>query len=118
MGSNNENIQYFRDEVKNFVEERDWVKYHNPKNIIQALGIEVSELSELFLFKDYSINEILENKKLLEDIGNEIADIFIYLISFINILNIDLTKAFKKKMEMNKAKYSTIEFNNGSYYKK
>ena len=109
---------FFKNEVKKFIEERNWTKYHTPKDLIQAMGIEVSELSELFLFKNYSIDEILENKPLVEKIENEIADIFIYLISFINILNIDLSKAFIRKMEMNRAKYSTKEFNDGSYYKK
>ena len=118
MSSKSKDILYFRNKVKKFIEERNWTKYHNPKDLIQALGIEVSELSELFLFKDYSIDEILKNKNLLENIENEIADIFIYLISFINILNVDLPKAFMKKMEMNRAKYSTNEFNDGSYYKK
>jgi NTP pyrophosphatase (non-canonical NTP hydrolase) len=118
VSSDNKDILYFRNEVKKFVEERNWSNYHLPKNLIQALGIEVSELSELFLFKEYSVDEILENKTLLEKIENEIADIFIYLISFINILNVDLTKAFTRKMEMNKSKYSTKEFNDGSYYKK
>ncbi len=118
MSSNSKDILYFRNEIKKFIEERNWTKYHSPKNLIQAMGIEVSELSELFLFKDYSVNEILENKTLLENIENEIADIFIYLISFINVLNVDLTKAFIKKMEMNRAKYTTKEFNDGSYFKK
>ena len=118
MSSKSKDILYFRNEVKKFVEERNWTKYHAPKDLIQAMGIEVSELSELFLFKDYSVDEILENESLFEDIENEIADIFIYLISFINILNVDLAKAFMRKMEMNRAKYSTNEFNDGSYYKK
>ena len=118
MSSNNKDILYFRNEVKKFIEERNWTKYHSPKNLIQALGIEVSELSELFLFKDYSVDEILDNKILFEKIENEIADIFIYLISFINVLDADLTKAFTRKMEINKTKYSTKEFNDGSYYKK
>ena len=118
MSSKSKDILYFRNEVKKFIEERNWTEYHSPKNLIQALGIEVSELSELFLFKDYSVDEILENEVLFEDIENEIADIFIYLISFINVLNVDLTKAFMRKMEMNRVKYSTKEFNDGNYYKK
>lgn len=118
MNPNSKNILFFRNEVKKFIEERNWTKYHSPKDLAMAMGIEVSELSELFLFKDYSVDEILENESLFKDIENEIADIFIYLISFINILNVDLTKAFMRKMEMNRAKYSTKEFDDGSYYKK
>ena len=57
---------------------------------------------------------------ILAQIGIDIAVIivFIYLISLINLLNLDLSKAFVKKMEKNKIKYNTNEFNNGLYYKK
>lgn len=111
-------ISFFKEEVANFIKKRDWIKYHTPKNLIQALGIEVAELSEIFLFKDYETKKIRNNKVMLESISNEIADIFIYLISFINILDLDLTKCFIRKMEKNNQKYSVEEFNDGLYYKK
>ncbi|MFX1434065.1 MAG: nucleotide pyrophosphohydrolase [Promethearchaeota archaeon] len=111
-------ISYFKKKVKNFVRERNWSNYHTPKNLIQALGIEIAELSELFLFKEYSVNEILKNKSLFESISDELADILIYLISLVNCLRIDLTKSFNKKMEKNERKYPIKEFNNGKYYKK
>jgi len=115
---NNTTVSLFKEEVEKFIKERDWSKYHTPKNLIQALGIEVGELSELFLFKEDNLDDVLKNKSLLENIEDEIADIFIYLISLINTLGIDLTHVFIKKMEKNKKKYSTKEFNNGIYYKK
>ncbi|MCK4481346.1 MAG: nucleotide pyrophosphohydrolase, partial [Candidatus Lokiarchaeota archaeon] len=79
---------------------------------------EAGELSQLLLFKDYKVEEIWNNKKLLTNISDEIADVFIYLISLINALDLDLSQIFKKKMEKNKKKYSSKEFNNGNYYKK
>ncbi|MFX1310030.1 MAG: nucleotide pyrophosphohydrolase [Promethearchaeota archaeon] len=111
-------ISFFKEEIAKFVEERNWKKYHTPKNLIQALGIEVAELSEIFLFKNYEISEIDEDKKLLERISDEIADVFIYLISLINCLKIDLSDTFIKKMLKNEKKYSVLEFNDGSFYKK
>ncbi|MHA1456308.1 MAG: hypothetical protein ACTSR5_10065 [Promethearchaeota archaeon] len=54
----NTKLLYFKKEVEKFVKERNWTKYHTPKNLIQALGIEVSELSEIFLFKDLDIQMI------------------------------------------------------------
>ncbi|MHA1107182.1 MAG: hypothetical protein ACTSPN_15925 [Promethearchaeota archaeon] len=89
----NTKLLYFKKEVEKFVNERNWTKYHTPKNLIQALGIEVSELSE-------------------------IADIFIYLISLVNRLNINLTDAFARKMIKNRIKYPIEEFNSGNYHKK
>jgi len=111
-------ISSFKEEIDKFVEERKWKEYHTPKNLIQALGIEVAELSELFLFKDYKVPEIHKDIKLLEKISDEIADVFIYLISLINCLNFDLTEIFLKKMAKNRKKYSIHEFNNGSFHKK
>ena len=118
INDNNTVISFLKNNVKKFVEEREWTQYHTPKNLIQALQIEAAELSELFLFKDMTTNEILQNEELINQISNEMADVLIYLISLSNSLNIDLAKAFIKKMEMNKNKYSIKEFNNGMYYKK
>ena len=114
---NNTSLSFFKKEVQKFVIDRNWTKFHTPKNLIQALSIEVSELSEIFLFKDLTIGMIKSDEYLLENISDEIADIFIYLISLINSINLDLTSAFSKKMEKNKIKYSLEEFNNGSYQK-
>jgi NTP pyrophosphatase (non-canonical NTP hydrolase) len=69
------------------------------------------------LFKDYSLETIRKNKEILERLSDEIADVFIYLISLTNSINVDLTDIFIKKMEKNRNKYSTNEFNNGSYRK-
>jgi NTP pyrophosphatase (non-canonical NTP hydrolase) len=115
---NNTAISFLKNNVKKFVEEREWKQYHTPKNLIQALQIEAAELSELFLFKEITKDDILQNKELINKISNEMADVLIYLISLSNFLNIDLTESFIKKMEMNKHKYSIKEFNNGMYYKK
>ena len=114
----NTTLSYYKNEVRQFVNERGWMKYHTPKNLIQALNIEVAELSEIFLFKDYKIENIIANKQQLESISDELADIFIYLISLVNIFGLDLTNAFLKKMKKNKTKYSIKEFNHGIYYKK
>ena len=111
-------ISFFKEEVKKFVKARNWSSYHTPKNLVQAINCEAGELSQLLLFKDYKIEEIWNNKKLLTNISDEIADVFIYLISLINALNLDLSQIFIKKMEKNKKKYSSKEFNNGNYYKK
>ncbi len=114
----NTSIAFFKEIVKDFVKNRNWSNYHTPKNLIQALGIEIAELSELFLFKEYSVDDILKNSSLFESISDELADIFIYLISLVNCLGIDLTKSFTKKMEKNVRKYPIKEFNDGKYYKK
>lgn len=118
INDSNTNISFFKKQVKKFVEEREWSKYHTPKNLIQAMGIELAELSELFLFENIGKEEILSNEHLIRNIKEEIADIFIYLISFVNALDIDLSSSFISKMEQNRNKYSLDEFNDGRYFKK
>ncbi|MDX1797130.1 MAG: MazG-like family protein [Candidatus Lokiarchaeia archaeon] len=118
---NNDNditLSFFKEEVKKFIEERNWVTYHTPKNLVQAINCEAGELSQLLLFKDYTKEEIKENENLFNNISDEIADVFIYLISLINSLDLDLTNIFMNKMKKNKKKYSKKEFNDGKYYKK
>jgi len=118
LNDSNTPISLFKENVKMFVNKRNWIKYHTPKNLVQAINCEAGELSQLLLFKDYRKEDIWNDKKLLTNISDEIADVFIYLISLINLLDLDLSQAFEKKMEKNNKKYNTKEFNNGMYYKK
>jgi NTP pyrophosphatase (non-canonical NTP hydrolase) len=55
---------------------------------------------------------------MITKLSHEIADVFIYLISLINSLDLDLSQAFIEKMELNNIKYPVKEFNDGTYYKK
>ena len=64
-------ISFFKDEVKNFVNKRNWAKYHTPKNLVQAIHCEAGELSQLFLFQDYRKEDIWNDKDLLSNISDE-----------------------------------------------
>jgi len=112
------NIRYFRDEVKKFVETRNWTKYHTPKNLVQAINCEAGELSQLLLFEEYHKEDVIKDKEMITKLSHEIADVFIYLISLINSLDLDLSQTFIEKMELNNIKYPIKEFNDGTYYKK
>ena len=118
MNDNEVTLSFFKNEVKQFVKERNWTKFHTPKNLVQAINCEAGELSQLLLFKDYKKEDVLNNKELASNISDEIADVFIYLISLINALGIDLCQAFIKKMQKKTKKYSPEEFNDGTYFKK
>ena len=118
MRDENTTIMFFKKEVKKFIEDRNWTKYHTPKNLVQAINCEAGELSQLLLFKNYPKEVVINDKELLNNISDEIADVFIYLISLINALDLDLSSAFVEKMKKNVQKYSTEEFNDGTYFKK
>lgn len=90
--------------INEFVNERDWGQFHSPKNLSMALGIEVAELQEHFqwLTQDESRNP---NQAALEQIKEEIGDVFIYLIRLCTVLEIDIIEAADSKMEINSKKY-------------
>jgi hypothetical protein len=44
-------IQEVKNLLREFRGERDWAKFHDPKNLAEAISIEAAELLELFLRK-------------------------------------------------------------------
>ena len=42
------NIDKLNNIIDDFVKERDWEKFHSPKNLSMALSVEASELLEIF----------------------------------------------------------------------
>ena len=99
--------------VDEFVEERNWEKYHTPKNLVMALSGEVGELNECFQWlDDDDIEEIMKSPEKKKPIEHEIADVFIYLVRIANKMGIDIEDAVYKKIELNRLKYP-IEENQG-----
>ena len=96
------------DRILKFRNDRDWGQFHTIKDLCLGLNIEVSELQELFLWKDdKEIEATINSKK--ESIGDELADIFIFLAYLSNDLNIDLNEAINRKIDKNGNKYPIAE---------
>ncbi len=100
----NDNIKILKQKVKQFRDERDWKQFHNPKNLSMALSVETSELAEIFLWATTEESYNIANKK-IEAVKEEIADVFIYLLSLSDVLNIDLQDAVENKLIKNCKKY-------------
>ena len=90
--------------IKEFSSNRDWDKFHNPKNLAMALSVEASELVEIFQWLDFEQAANLSGAK-KEHTRQELADIAIYLLRICIYYNIDLETAIIDKMELNKKKY-------------
>jgi|TARA_B100001971_G_scaffold201037_1_gene213244 NTP pyrophosphatase (non-canonical NTP hydrolase) len=95
--------------VIQFRENRDWKQFHKIKDLILGLNIEVSELQELFLWK----NEKEEKEIEQERIEDEIADVFIFLTYICDEYEIDLEKVVREKIQKNELKYP-VEKSKGS----
>ena len=99
-------IDRLREIVRMFRDERLWRKYHKPKDLAIAISIEASELLQLFLWlTDEEIESLVKKDKFIKRVSEEIADIFIYILSMVDILNLDLEKIVLEKIEKNKKKY-------------
>jgi len=68
-----------REEIRVFVDERDWDQFHTPKNLSSALSVEAAELLEHFQWLNSGSREELGPHK-LQQVGHEMADVLVYLI--------------------------------------
>jgi dCTP diphosphatase len=93
-----------KEAVEQFVAERDWQKFHSPKNLSMDIAAEAAELMEFFLWVESadSMQKVNEKRREVED---EAADILIALLGFCNVANIDLGAAFLAKLGSTKQKY-------------
>ncbi|RLF26128.1 MAG: nucleotide pyrophosphohydrolase [Thermoplasmata archaeon] len=92
--------------ILRFRDERDWKKYHTPKNLIISLLIELGELSEHFQWKtNKEILQSIYDERTKEKIAEELADVAIYLLLLTNELGINLEEAILKKIKKNEEKY-------------
>lgn len=89
--------------LREFSNKRDWDKFHTPKNLSMALSVEIAELVEIFQWSNNGGLDVAQNSR--EQIEMEIADIFNYLIKFVDILDIDLEKVSLEKIDLNAEKY-------------
>ena len=96
-----------------FADERDWEQFHSPKNLAMALGVEVAELAEHFqwLTQQQSL-ELTPAKR--KEVGEELADILIYLVRLADRLNIDLLSEAERKVKLNAEKYP-VELSKGCF---
>lgn len=85
-------------QIRKFTEERNWDKFHNPKDLAIALSIEANELLEVFLWKDTS-----DVKR--EKVEEELADVFNYAFLLADKYDFDVASIIRKKIEANARKY-------------
>jgi len=110
-------IEELKKLIVKFRDERDWKKYHKPKDLAISINIEAAELLEHFQWKtDEEISEILKNREKFDNISEELADIIDYCLSFSDVMKIDISDVLKKKIEKNNKKYP-VEKVKGNYKK-
>ena len=90
--------------LRQFAAEREWERFHSPKNLAMALAGEAGELLEHFQWltetESYALNATAKAA-----VSEELADVFLYLIRIADRLSVDLPAVAREKIKKNAAKY-------------
>ncbi len=87
-----------------FRKERDWEQFHKPKDLAVSLSLEASEVLEHFQWKnEQEIEEYVKTHK--DEIGEELADVFNWVLLMSHDFGIDILSASAKKIVKNALKY-------------
>ena len=117
MADDSTTVAALRQVVADFVAEREWQRYHDPKNLAMSIAIETGELMEHFQWvRNEELADLLSDDERRGEIIDEIADITCYIMALANVLDVDLSEALTGKMKKNERKYPAEEFK-GRYFK-
>jgi NTP pyrophosphatase (non-canonical NTP hydrolase) len=92
--------------VLRFRDEREWGQFHNPKDLAISIVLEAAELLEHFQWKrPEEVESLLAEAANRQQVGEEMADVLILLISLADAVGIDLLEAARAKLAENARKY-------------
>ena len=111
MSDNDTTVYELREVLRRFVDERDWHRFHSPKNLAMALAIEAAELMEHFQWISIEDSRDLANQpEKLAEVSDELADVIGYALAMANELGIDVSTAIREKMVKNALKYPVEQY--------
>lgn len=95
-----------QDQIKAFVEARDWGQFHSPKNLAAAVAVEAGELLAHFRWLGEGESErAAEQADVRAEVDAEIADVLILTLELADRLGIDPAEAVRRKLAVNEARY-------------
>ena len=99
-------LSAIRQELKDFVAERDWAQYHDPKNLAMAVASEAGELLAGYRWVSQDRSDVWSSDASnRERVKEEVADVGIALLLFCDRVGIDLVDAIRRKIEINRLNY-------------
>ena len=89
------------DQVLKFRDDRNWKRFHNPKDLALSITLEAAELLEVF---QWSASDT-ECEDKMDKIKEELADVLCYCILMADRCGLDMDEIVQKKMIRNAEKY-------------
>jgi NTP pyrophosphatase (non-canonical NTP hydrolase) len=108
-------LEELAEQLRRFAAERDWEQFHTPKNLAISLAVEVGELLEHVQWgSDTEIAARLTTPEGRAAIGEELADVLIYLVRLADLVGVDLPAAASAKIAANAERYPADEVRGSS----
>lgn len=102
-------------ELRRFAAERDWERFHTPKNLAISLAVETGELLEHVQWgSDDEIAARFGTAEGRKAVSEEMADVLIYLVRLADVIGVDLLGAASAKIAANAARYPADEVRGSS----
>ena len=100
------NLSELQADLRHFAAERDWQPFHTPKNLSTALMVEAAELAEIFQWMTPEASQLAHHDAgSKQRIGEEVADMLLYLLQVADHSEIDIAWAVRDKLARNALKY-------------
>ena len=100
-------LKALQETLRAFASERDWEQFHTPKNLAMALMVEAAGLMELFQWKTPEESYASKTDQSLQAcIGEEAADVLLYLLQLVDHTGVDLEYAVHDKLLKNAKKHA------------
>lgn len=110
MNDQQTSVAALRELMAQFVAEREWQRFHDPKNLAMSLAIEAGELMEHFQWlRSDELPAAVAPPAARAAIGEEMADVACYLLALANVLEVDLSTAVREKLRKNAQRYPADE---------
>lgn len=92
--------------MRHFTEARDWARFHDPKSLALALVGEVGELAELLQWLGHEEQVAAVREQPLQSrLGEEMADVLLYLLRLADVVGVDLAQAAVDKLRVNEERF-------------
>ncbi len=99
-------LDAIRDAQRAFVAEREWEQFQDPKSVMLALVSEVGELAELFQWLPADqARELAAGEPMHARLGEEMADVLVYLVGLADQCGVDLGVAALAKIQKSAVKH-------------
>ena len=98
------------EQLRQFVAEREWERFHDPKNLAMAIASEAGELLAEYRWIDGNAADAYSREEEVRSrISAEAADVGITLLLFCDRIGLDLLDAMRAKLEVNQCNYPVAE---------